>query len=40
MIENISTKDELLTIQEFAILVHRKPQTIYKQLNNRLNPYG
>lgn len=39
MIENISTKDELLTIQEFAILVHRKPQTIYKQLNNRLNPY-
>ena len=39
MIENISTNEDLLTIQEFAILVHRKPQTIYKQLNNRLNPY-
>lgn len=33
------TNKELLTIQEFAMAAGKKPQTIYKQLNNRLKPY-
>jgi Rad3-related DNA helicase len=32
-------KKEFLSIKEFAELAGKKQQTIYKQLNNRLNPY-
>ena len=31
--------EKLLTIQEFAELAGVSKQTVYKQLNNRLNPY-
>lgn len=30
---------EYISIPEFAKLAHKSPQAIYKQLNNRLNPY-
>ena len=32
-------KNDLLTIKEFAELAGVTRQTVYKQLNNRLNPY-
>lgn len=31
--------NEYISIPEFARLAHKSPQAIYKQLNNRLNPY-
>lgn len=31
--------DEYISIAEFAQYAHKSPQAIYKQLNNRLNPY-
>lgn len=30
---------ELLTVKEFAKLCNKSQQAIYKQLNNRLNPF-
>lgn len=30
---------DFLTVKEFAELAHKKPQTIYKQLEKRLKPY-
>jgi len=33
------TKTDLLTVKEFAKIAGKRQQTIYKQLNNRLNPF-
>ena len=32
-------KKELVTVKEFAKMADKSQQAIYKQLNNRLNPY-
>lgn len=35
----VITMNEYISVSEFAKLVQKSPQSIYKQLNNRLNPY-